>query len=131
MKKITHYSTLAVIALLLCISCSKNKEASDPMMDIVVKTGDATEIYETTAKISGSVTLPTYETSFAKYGVEIAETESMVSIRKVEFTGYRLSDDFSVDVTALSPDTKYYYRTYATLNGKSKNAEVKSFSTIP
>ncbi len=127
MKKYIYF--LIVILLPVLAACPN----PDPVNEHngVAITGEVTEIWATSATIGGMVNLDAIGTAYSSvdYGVEYSTNQSFQDIIRVsakEQTG----SSFSVQLSKLNPETKYYYRTYLR-SGSSQNyhGEIKSFTT--
>ncbi|MBP1531610.1 MAG: hypothetical protein ILA39_05740 [Bacteroidaceae bacterium] len=98
-----------------------------------VVTGDASDIGMFSARISGSTNLKQFEAGGIKtsVGIEVSEKDDFSNARKISVTGN--VEKFNVEVTSLSIETKYYYRTYLKTDIKSQEyyyyGEKKSFTT--
>ena len=89
---------------------------TNPINEDAVVTGDATEIGMFKAQISGSTNLKYFADGDinTSVGVEISESDDFTKARKISVTGD--VEKFNVEVTSLSHETKYYYRTYLKFN---------------
>lgn len=96
----------------------------------VTETGDATEVGSMTAVINGTVNLD--EKISATIYMEYSTQSSLQQVSQVN-VNKPTGRTFSVELSALRPETKYYYRTSVIfwLDNKKKTyfGEVKTFTT--
>ena len=99
-----------------------------PVYDIPVsvKTGDASDITDSGATLSGTVC---YSDKSVTCGI-IYGTSSTLSSTSGTKKSTNSSGRFFVNVTGLSPNTTYYYRAYVVDDGEYRYGEVRSFTTI-
>ncbi|MBR4845620.1 MAG: hypothetical protein IKU98_04275 [Bacteroidaceae bacterium] len=98
-----------------------------PVYDIPVsvKTGDASDITDSGATLSGTVC---YSDKSVTCGI-IYGTSSTLSSTSGTKKSTNSSGRFFVNVTGLSPNTTYYYRAYVVDDGEYRYGEVRSFTT--
>ena len=108
-------------------SAPDGKSTSDKVV-----TNSATKVTKTSALLTGEVGLELAGYKSIEFGMLISESEFEV----LEYQGERLEGDiligqtFSIEVTDLVAETKYYYRAYLILNGiQYEYGAVKSFTT--
>ena len=111
---------LFIFALCIVWSCE------DP-----AQTGDATEITNKSAILSGRVVVSGEKTLATEGGVFISETEGIFpsTTPYIEATSFDRDNNFTITIDELKEGTTYYYCTYLRHKGKIKMGEIKSFTT--
>ena len=96
-----------------------------PKSKVSITTGDATDITDGGATLSGTVSNSDKSlTCGIIYG-----TSSTLSSTSGTMLSTTSSGEFSVSVTGLSASTTYYYCAYVVVDGEYKYGEVRSFTT--
>ena len=98
-----------------------------PVYDIPVsvKTGDASDITDSGATLSGTVC---YSDKSVTCGI-IYGTSSTLSSTSGTKKSTNSSGSYSVTISGLKAKTTYYYRAYAIVDGEYKYGDVRSFTT--
>ena len=111
---------LFIFALCIVWSCE------DP-----AQTGDATEITNKSAILSGRVVVAGEKNLATEGGVFISETEGIFpgTTPRIGATSFDRDNNFKISVDELEEGTTYYYCTYLLHKGKIKMGEIKSFTT--
>ena len=122
-----------MVLLLLCavfVSCSSDSEEED-VKDSAV-TGNAEMVKETSAIVKGYLNIDaTFQMLIQDFGIEYSENEDFSYSKNCTASGYE-SPQFEVTLKDLSPNTKYYYRTYIhQLSGLYVYGKTKNFITSP
>ena len=110
--------------MVLLAACEKDTEPTNFAPGLT--TGNVTDIYRKGATLSGSIHFSGTSTA-QSYGILFSELQSMV-----EFTEHPVKDgsnEFSIDMQNLTPNTTYYYCAYASSGFSLAKGEVKSFTT--
>ena len=142
MKKYFSFFFFALLAMFLvgCDSPNANNPSGDDSDDdggsnskSYVTTGDAKDITYKSATLFGEVNVEISDYDEIEWGVmystDKAELESHLGT-KVLAEGTLQEDMYSVSVTGLEAETKYYYCAFVFLNEKQyKYGSVKSFTT--
>ena len=144
MKKLIN--TMLLIALMLfqhsCIDCEYINEPELPQEEIpveeeiVVITGDVTDITSTSATISGKVGNLEEIEGIIRVGVMYSTNSQLNMFAGTTYFHYCDRDSvggFSTDLTTLAPSTTYYYCSFVVVynddNTKYHYGEIKSFAT--
>ena len=110
--------------MVLLAACEKDTEPTNFAPGLT--TGNATDIYRKGATLSGSIHFSGTSTA-QSYGILFSELQSMA-----EFTEHPIKDgshEFSIDMQNLTPNTTYYYCTYASSGFSLAKGDVKNFTT--
>ena len=138
MKRVSLFLFLAMAL----VGCDKgnvvNPTPDDPTGDDtatkMVVTGDATDVTAMSAVLRGSVNVDISKCSSVDFGMMYSsdrqEVEDRIGARAL---GKTLDEtDFSVTLSGLTSETKYYYCAFVCLNDKQyKYGAIKSFTTAP
>ena len=133
MRKLA-YSLLVLLSVVVS-ACKKHTFGPDDGSDIKVEcvTGAATDIYPSTARLSGNVTVSGAKqegTPVCFYCAKASEGEAALKDASNRNDVPRpQSGQFSVSVIGLSPETEYQYVISVTVDGKAYFGEVKTFTT--
>ena len=130
MKK--YILPFAVLALLLfaCTPEDKNDESDgwqNYSEDIII-TGDALEITECSATLTGYANLP-LELGDAEVAIMYDKGQSFEDATKIVATELDGNNKFMVTATGLEASTAYYYKSYVKNGMAVKYGAVKSFTT--
>jgi hypothetical protein len=117
---------LIMTAMVLFVQCKKDEPAA-----IEVKTGVASEITYTSARVSGEV-IGVGESGLESYGHCWSQdvNPALGSGQKTELGSCNTACDFHSLLTGLLPGTTYYVRSYARGAGTIMYGEELSFSTL-
>lgn len=127
MKRILF--ALATMALLFaCKAENKNKENGQDNQDEITVTGEALEVTDYTATLTGYANLP-LELGNAKVGIVYDKNQSFENGKMVEATMLDGSNKFTVTLTDLEPSTTYYYKSFVQNGFAIQYGEVFSFTT--
>ena len=128
MKKILYLiSFLFAVAFTAC-------EPSEPGIPSKVETGAAENITATSATLKGMVNVDIIDYEEIVFGVLYStKAEELSTLAAPSKNGLVLvGNEFKVEVTDLTAETKYYYRAYVMLNTlQILLGEVKEFTTLP
>ena len=128
MKKILYLiSFLFAVALVGC-------EEKEPATSAKVRTGQVINITDESALIEASVNVDISKYSSVNFGVMYSTYLEDMNFRNgdEEFASYMNGKEYEVEITSLSPDTKYYYCAYLVLNGIQREfGQIKEFTTLP
>ena len=131
-----------VVSAMVFVSCGDDEvepnggntpgqNAEQNTTDVAV-TGAVSEVSAMWAQISGVVNLDLIASSYTnvEVGVEVSTTEDFKEKKRTKASDV-VGRKFSVRVTPLSTDTKYYYRTYVSVSSLSYDyyGETYSFTT--
>ena len=127
-------SALAALSILLACNPEDNPGGNDnpDSLSVSVTTGDAVEIEQSSAKLSGASVISNAKASngvaFFNYGTNadgISTNGKKIDAGSIPSNG----GDFSVSITGLEPATTYYYAASVTIDGKTTTGATKSFIT--
>jgi hypothetical protein len=127
-------SALAALSVLLACNPEDNPGGNDnpDSLSLSVTTGDAFEIEQSSAKLSGASVISNAKASngvaFFNYGTNadgISTNGKKIDAGSIPSNG----GDFSVSITGLEPATTYYYAASVTIDGKTTTGATKSFIT--
>lgn len=128
MKKVLYLITfLFAVALVGC-------EEKEPATSAKVRTGQVTNITDESALIEASVNVDISKYNSVNFGVMYSTYLEDINFRNgnEEFASYMNGKEYEVEITDLSPDTKYYYCAYLVLNGIQREfGQIKEFTTLP
>ena len=128
MKKILYLiSFLFAVALVGC-------EEKEPATSAKVRTGQVINITDESALIEASVNVDISKYNSVNFGVMYSTYLEDMNFRNgnEEFASYMNGKEYEVEITSLSPDTKYYYCAYLVLNGIQREfGQIKEFTTLP
>ena len=93
-------------------------------------TGDALDITENTARISCYAFLDADMRQQAEFGVEYSSVDLTLSGSFAKATSLNSDGSYSVTLSGLNSNTKYYYRSYVLFNGVRTFGQAKSFNTL-
>lgn len=110
----------------LSVACSDDSE-SIPAPTLV--TGKVTNIYSSEATIEGQVSIPK-GSGINEYGI-LYSTEKAMEYAVNAPANSKSGESFTVQLTGLTPNTTYFYCTYATGNFGAAQGEIKNFITKP
>ena len=135
MKK---FFTLAICAVaVLFAGCEQNEPSNDKGSSSgssYVVTGEAEDITSNSAVVYGEVKVNISEYDAVEYGVLYSVDKNEVESRSAskKWSSVDLQDEeYSVSLSGLSAETKYYYCSFVYLNEKQyKYGEIKSFTTL-
>ena len=128
MKKILY--VISVLFAALFTACEKD----EPGIPSKVETGEAENITSTSATLKGMVNVDIIDYEEIVFGVLYStKAEELATLAAPSKNGLVLvGNEFKVEVTDLTAETKYYYRTYVMLNTlQILLGEVKEFTTLP
>jgi hypothetical protein len=127
MKK--HFFTLAALALLFsCTPENNNGGETQNNPDKLTVTGDALEVTDWFAKLTGYANL-SVEWGDADVGIMYDKVKSFENAQKVVATGLDGNNKFIVTAIGLDPGTIYYYKSYVQKRMAVEYGVVKSFRT--
>ena len=97
----------------------------------VAVTGKATEVTDRSATLTGSVNLEqiTIFYSSIEYGVQLSTDADFTSPRTVVQARELVEGQFTVSVTGLSAETKYWFRTYVQVSDLTYLGQSRTFTT--
>ena len=96
----------------------------DPFV-LTITTGDVTNIRETTATLSGHIDgISSPVTAGFIYG----KTNELSEINGIKLTT-TATENYNINVTGLSSNTTYYYRSFAEVNGRYYLGDIRNFTT--
>ena len=128
MKKILYViSFLFAVAFTAC-------EQNEPITPTKVETGAAENITATSATLKGMVNVDIIDYEEIVFGVLYStKAEELATLAAPSKNGLVLiGNEFKVEVTDLTAETKYYYRAYVMLNTlQILLGDVKEFTTLP
>ena len=145
MKKYFYFMSLIlglVVSAMVFVSCgddevepngggNSGKNAEQNTTDVAV-TGSVSEVGAFWAQINGVVNLEVITASYTNVtiGVEVSTTEDFKEKKRTKASDV-VGRKFSVRVTPLSTETKFYYRTYVSVSSLSYDylGETYSFTT--
>ena len=125
MKKIIPFLVCVLVAL---VGCEKNEPSP-----YKVETGNVYNITQTTATIDGVLQIDITDYNTVNFGVMYATSRDDISnyTAPMQYVGMLNGTDFSVDLTGLTEDTKYYYCAFLLLNNTQYElGEIKEFTTL-
>jgi hypothetical protein len=128
MKKLFYLFTILFAALFT--AC----EPSEPGIPSKVETGAAENITATSATLKGMVNVDIIDYEEIVFGVLYStKAEELSTLAAPSKNGLVLvGNEFKVEVTDLTAETKYYYRAYVMLNTlQILLGDVKEFTTLP
>lgn len=111
MKKLFLLLMALCSTMLLVTSCGQPNTPEEP--DLKVVTGEA-QVLEDSVELLGQLNIPDELLATAEYGFYFSTTEFKKLTDGMKKTASSLTDNhnFSVQITGLEPETKYYYRAY-------------------
>ena len=119
----------ALAALLLLFACTpENNGGGQNNQDELPVTGEALEITDHSATLTGFANLP-FELRDAEVGIMYDKQQSFEDAKKVAATGLDGNNKFTVTATGLESSTTYYYKSYVQNGMTIKYGSVKSFTT--
>ena len=134
MKK---FFSLAICAMAVLFAGCEQNEPSDKGSSSgssYVVTGSAEDITSNSAVVYGEVKVNISEYDAVEYGVLYSVDKNEVESRSAskKWSSVDLQDEeYSVSLSGLSAETKYYYCSFVYLNEKQyKYGEIKSFTTL-
>ena len=129
MKRII--TLLSIFTLFLGIVSCDDEKGLETQEKAVAITGDATEITNRTAVLSGTANIIPGNDE-VKVGILCSYDENVTSFNSMEFIAKELDSHnyYTVTVTNLEPGHKYYYCAYVYQNGVWFKGEIKSFNTV-
>ena len=123
-----------ILGIVSIVSCNKDESTTDiennGWQDDVIQviTGEATQITDNSAQLSGSVNVK--EGVVDMKGILIGENEGVnIDINNKDITIEDENQIFTKSINGLQPNTKYFYRTYSLFKDKYYYGAVKSFMT--
>ena len=128
MKKLFYLFTILFAALFT--ACEKD----EPGIPSKVETGAAENITSTSATLKGMVNVDIIDYEEIVFGVLYStKAEELATLAAPSKNGLVLvGNEFKVEVTDLTAETKYYYRAYVMLNTlQILLGDVKEFTTLP
>ena len=128
MKKILYLVSLLLATAF--VACEQN----EPITPTKVETGAAENITATSATLKGMVNVDIIDYEEIVFGVLYStKAEELATLAAPSKNGLVLvGNEFRVEVTDLTAETKYYYRAYVMLNTlQILLGEVKEFTTLP
>ena len=128
MKKLFYLFTILFAALFT--ACEKD----EPGIPSKVETGAAENITSTSATLKGMVNVDIIDYEEIVFGVLYStKAEELATLAAPSKNGLVLvGNEFKVEVTDLTAETKYYYRAYVMLNTlQILLGDVKDFTTLP
>ena len=121
---------------LLFVGCEQNEPSDDKGSfsgSSYVVTGEAEDITSNSAVVYGEIKVNISEYDAVEYGVLYSVDKNEVESRSAskKWSSVDLKDEeYSVSLSGLSAETKYYYCSFVYLNEKQyKYGEIKSFTT--
>lgn len=116
------------ILLTFFSGCSKDSDPENEMPSLT--TGEATNIGRKSATISGSVTVPAAsEVRDCGFMYSTVSTLPDADSKTVGITLQGASNTYTVTLTDLTPNTKYYYCLYANSGYTKTRSSVRDFTT--
>ena len=121
---------IVLAALLLLFACTpqNNNSGGQITPDELIVTGDALEIEDRSATLTGYANLP-IEYGDAVVGVMCDKNQSFEEAQKIVATILDANNKFSVTAIGLSPATTYYFKSFVQNGMAVKYGAVKSFTT--
>ena len=134
MKKTIFLLAAVCLPFFMLTSCSKDDDnggSGSKNPEKLVVTGNATDITAIGATISGWANIDPAYSATAKFGIIVSEDSKPSYSNGTEYRANELNSDnsYHVEVTGLTPGTKYYYLSYVRIGENYTYGDVKSFST--
>lgn len=134
MKKTIFLLAAMCLPFFMFTSCSKDDDnggSGSNSPEKLVVTGNATDITVFGATISGWANIDPAYAATAKFGIIVSEDSKPSYSNGTEYRANELNSDnsYHVEVTGLTPGTKYYYLSYVRIGENYTYGDVKSFST--
>lgn len=128
MKKIKLSLRLFLMfTIILVYGCKKDEPSITPS---VLKSGVATNITGNTATVSGGISVVGSQ-GISDYGIVFGtSTTPTTSDSKMSLGALSTPKDFTVDLSGLTQNTDYSFRTYAVNSGGTVYGTVASFKTL-
>ncbi len=127
MKK--FFSLFICIMALLFAGCESNEPATPNKVD----TGSATDITMESVVLHGVVNVDTSQYDDVEFGMMISEVKDDLNARngKMYKAKVLVGKDFELTLEGLSPETKYYYCAWVSLNNTQYEfGDIKKFTTL-
>ena len=132
--KAAYYAIAALALLCALTACTPDNESSGGSGEIqnnpdeLTVTGDALDITDRSATITGYANLP-FELGDAEVGIMYDNKQSFEGARKIAAAGLDGNNKYTVTVTGLASSTTYYYKSYVQNGMAVKYGKVRSFTT--
>ena len=143
MKKSINYFTGVLGALLVCTgmvltSCEKatliddNNTEQDGTKNNSPATLTLDKVTSATATFTGHLDVPASDLSFSQVSVYYSEAEifHINSAKSISVTLFDKNQNFTITLTDLKYDTKYYYCMVAEVKSEKTYGDVKTFTTL-
>ena len=100
-------------------------------LPLVSPTLNVASVVKLSATISGKVNIPSEITNSLRYGFEYCDSHDFASGVVIKtLIDLDLENNFSVEISGLTPLTTYYYRSFIRMNGALVYGESMSFKTL-
>ena len=135
MNQVKRFASIFFVLIVpLLASCEKQEAKNDNgekqnNKDEVIITGDAFDITDSSARLTGYVNLP-FELGDAEVGIMYDKGQTFEDAVKVVATELDGNNRLTVTASGLLPNTTYYYRAYVQKGMAVKCGAIKTFSTI-
>ncbi len=120
------FTALYVLGLVISVfSCNKQETS------LLCETGEATEVTENSATLSGHAVLPSDLSETIHLGFLLSTQNNPSLGNSREYKTYVVDQYglFQITIRGISPNTKYYYRAYVKRNDIYVLGSIKSFET--
>ena len=113
--------------MMVAVSCKKDPKGKSPS----VKTLEATGIGARSAFLNAELDVADARQVVSSYGFYLGTSEDSQDTYIPGAGPIDGNNEYSAKITALAPETQYWYKAYAELDDKTLSGNVKSFTTEP
>lgn len=117
-----------LLLILLPVACDEEKEPSSYAPTLL--TGNVSECTRFDAVLTGSAVENPNNTTPCVIGFLLSSSASLTDAQKIEAVAVSGSNQYTAQVSDLTPGTKYYYCIYAGNDSRLLKGEVMDFSTL-